>query len=137
VEDTNGDGFVQRDELDLNTVLTRSAAFDPANPTNFSSPGRVDSGVKNDRTREFIAGFQHELMPSLGVELNYIWRKYDRFRWSPRDGMTSANFTERTCHPRATAAARSATTPRTSRCRRRSRTRTPPTVTATTTGSSS
>jgi hypothetical protein len=40
--DLNGDGFVQREELNLNQVLTRSAAFDPANPTNFSSPGRVD-----------------------------------------------------------------------------------------------
>jgi hypothetical protein len=100
--DTNGDGFVQREELNLNQILTRSAAFNPADPTNFNSPGRVDPNVKSDRTREFILGFQHELMPSLGVELNYIWRKYDRFSWSPRDGMTSANFTERTISPSCT-----------------------------------
>lgn len=100
--DLNTDGFVQRDELNLNSILTRSAAFDPANPTNFSSPGRVDSGVQNDRTREFIAGIQHELMRNLGVELNYIWRRYDRFSWSPRDGMSSADFTPRNVSPTCT-----------------------------------
>jgi hypothetical protein len=97
--DANGDGFVQRPELDLNTVLTRSAAFNPADPTNFRSPGTVDPGIKNDRTREFIVGLQHELQQNLGVELNYIWRKYDRFNWSPRNGLASSDFTEHNISP--------------------------------------
>jgi len=97
--DANADGSVQRTELDLTRILTRSAAFDPANPTNFNSPGQVSSGVKNDRTREFIGGVQHELMRNVGLELNYIWRRYDRFNWSPRDGMSSADFTARSVTP--------------------------------------
>lgn len=97
--DANGDQFVQRDELDLNTILTRSGAFNPADPTAFSSPGSVDPDVKNDRTREFIAGFQHELARNLGFEVNYIWRKYDQFAWDDQQGYSSADFTERTLTP--------------------------------------
>jgi hypothetical protein len=97
--DLNGDGVVQREELNLNQIITRSAAFDPANPTNFRSPGRVDPRVRNNRTHEVLAGVQHELAPNMGVELNYIFRHYDRFRWSPRDGMTAADFTRHSINP--------------------------------------
>jgi hypothetical protein len=97
--DLNGDQFVQREELDLNTLLTRSGSFDPADPTAFSSPGTVDPNVKNDRTREFIAGFEHELAANLGFEVNYIWRKYDQFTWDDHPGFSSADFTEHTLTP--------------------------------------
>ncbi len=90
--DTNGDGFVQPDELNLNTILSRSAAYDPDNPTNSRSAGTVDPNIKNDRTREFIVGINHELLPGVGVGASYIWRKYDRFTWSDRVGLTSADY---------------------------------------------
>lgn len=105
--DANGDQFVQANELNLNTLLTRSGTFNPANPTAFSSPGTVDPKVKNDRTREFIAGFQHELAPNLGFEVNYIWRKYDQFAWADRPNYSSADFTERTLTPANCSAAAS------------------------------
>ena len=70
--DTNGDTFVQASELNLTnfatSYLSKSAAFDPANPTSYLSPGTVDGGLKNDRTREFILGLQQELMRNLAVE---------------------------------------------------------------------
>lgn len=97
--DMNGDRFVQANELNLNSLVTRSGAFNPANPTAFSSPGTVDPNVKNDRTREFIAGMQHDFGTNLGFELNYVWRKYDQFAWSDRPNYTSADFTERTLTP--------------------------------------
>ncbi len=40
--DLNGDTFVQANELNTTTFLTKSAAFDPTNPTSFLSPGRID-----------------------------------------------------------------------------------------------
>ncbi len=92
----NGDSFVQANELDLTKYKTKSAAFDPANPTSYSSPGRVDPSVRNDRTREFIVGFQHEIARNFGAEVNYVWPKYDRFQWSDRDNWSPANFVERT-----------------------------------------
>ena len=94
--DLNGDTFVQTNELNLNnfatSFLTKSAAFDPANPTSFLSPGRIDPNLKNDRTREFIVGLQQELIRNVAVEVNYVWRKYDQFTWTDRDNWTAANF---------------------------------------------
>jgi hypothetical protein len=90
--DANGDTFVQPNELTFVANPVKSGAFDPNNPTSFSSPGRVDSGLQNDRTQEFIVGLQQELMRNLGLEVNYIWRKYDRFSWSPRDNFSSDDF---------------------------------------------
>ncbi|MCC7177480.1 MAG: TonB-dependent receptor [Acidobacteria bacterium] len=90
--DANNDGFVQAGELNLNTILSRSAAYNPANPSNSRSAGTVDENIKNDRTREFIVGINHELRPGLGVGASYIWRKYDRFNWQDRVGLTSADY---------------------------------------------
>jgi len=90
--DLNGDTFVQANELNTTTFLTKSAAFDPNTPTSFLSPGRIDANLKNDRTREFIVGLQQELIRNLAVEVNYVWRKYDQFTWTDRDNWTAANF---------------------------------------------
>jgi hypothetical protein len=91
-QDLNTDTFVQANELDTSSFISKSAAFDPTNPTSFRSPGRMDPDIKNDRTQEFLVGFQHELMRNLGLDVNYIWRKYDQFTWSDRDNWDSNNF---------------------------------------------
>jgi hypothetical protein len=111
--DTNADGFVQPAEVDTTgTFLSKSTAYDPDNPTSTTSPTMVDPDVKNDRTREFIAGFDRQLGSTMAVGANYIWRRYDQFRWNDRflsdaagNGLrdfTSAdyravNFTPTTC----------------------------------------
>jgi hypothetical protein len=101
--DSNGDKLVQANEVNTGVpFLTKSAAFDPANPTAFTSPGRVDPDIKNDRTREFMIGFQHELLRNLGVEVNYIWRKYDQFTWSDRDNWDSNSYRAFTFSPACT-----------------------------------
>jgi hypothetical protein len=101
--DTNADTFVQRSELNLTnyatSYLTKSAAFDPANPTSYLSPGVVNSDIKNDRTREFVVGIQQEVMRNLGVEFNYVWRKYDQFAWTDYNNWDSNNFTAFTANP--------------------------------------
>jgi hypothetical protein len=75
--DSNKDGLVQVNELtgpprassgrfDLNTgILT------PAN-------NAVSKDAKLSRTREFITGVQHELIPNLAVGVDYVYRNYDR-----------------------------------------------------------
>ena len=97
--DLNGDTFVQANELNTTSFLTKSAAFDPAKPTSFLSPGAVDPDVQNDRTREFLVGLQQEVMRNLGIEVNYVWRKYDNFVWSDRLNWTSANFRQTSLTP--------------------------------------
>ena len=39
--DTNGDRFVQSNELNYSTILARDANYDPNNPSNFRSPARA------------------------------------------------------------------------------------------------
>jgi hypothetical protein len=97
--DLNGDTFVQSNELNTVTFLTKSTAFDPTNPTSFLSPGRIDPNLKNDRTREVVLGLQQEIMRNLAVEVNYVWRKYDQFTWTDRDNWSSANFQPFTLNP--------------------------------------
>jgi hypothetical protein len=97
--DLNGDTFVQANELNTTTFLTKSASFDPTNPTSYLSPGAVDSNLKNDRTREFVLGLQQEIMRNLAVELNYVWRKYDQFTWTDRTNWDSNNFVPFTLAP--------------------------------------
>ena len=97
--DTNGDTFVQVDEVDFTRLLSRSGTFDPTNPANFNSPNTIDPDVKNDRTREFIVGFDHELMPGVGVGASYIWRKYDQFAWNDNPRIDSSDYTAVTFTP--------------------------------------
>jgi hypothetical protein len=97
--DLNGDTFVQANELNTTTFLTKSASFDPTNPTSYLSPGRIDSNLKNDRTREAVIGLQQELMRNLAIEVNYVWRKYDQFTWTDRDNWSPANFQAFTLNP--------------------------------------
>ena len=93
--DANGDRTVTANELTYPAAPVKSATLNLANPTNFLSPGRLDPDLKNDRTREFIVGLDHELMPGVGVGASYIWRKYDQFQFTNRDNWSSANFVER------------------------------------------
>ena len=91
--DTNGDQFVQPGEVNLSVpFLSKSNAYDPANPTSTTSPTTVDPNVKNDRTREFIAGFDRQLNSEMAFGASYIWRKYDRFFWTDRLNWTSADY---------------------------------------------
>src|SRR5690606_15594847 len=52
--DANGDTFVQANEVTFPANPVKSAALDLNNPTNYNSPGSIDPGIQNDRTREFI-----------------------------------------------------------------------------------
>lgn len=102
--DTNRDEFVQANEINFaGGILQRSTAYDPANPGNFRSPGTVDPDIKNDRTREFIAGLDHQLFGNLAVGASYIWRKYDDFNFVDRVGFSSADMRPVTFQPTCTA----------------------------------
>lgn len=97
--DANGDRFVQANELNLNTILSRSASYNPANPGNFLSAGTVDPDIKNDRTREFIVGVDRQIGNVMAVGGSYIYRKYDQFSWNDRLNWTSANYRSVTLTP--------------------------------------
>lgn len=96
--DANGDLTVQRNEISVgrDDLITWSSIYDPDNPTALTTPNTVDPNLHNDRTREFIVGFDHELMQNFAVGANYIWRKYDRFSYSERVGLSTSDYQAQT-----------------------------------------
>ncbi len=102
--DLNGDEFVQANEINFSSLLTRSTEFDPANPSNFRTPGTVDPDINNDRTREVIVGFDQQLGGNLAVGASYIWRKYDNFNRQDTLDFSTADMVARTLNPTCTVA---------------------------------
>jgi hypothetical protein len=90
--DSNGDQFVQANELNYSTILTFGGNYNPDNPAALTTVGTVDPDIKNDRTREFIIGIDHELFRNFAIGGSYIWRKYDQFTWDDRLNFSSANY---------------------------------------------
>ncbi|MBP8273534.1 MAG: carboxypeptidase regulatory-like domain-containing protein [Acidobacteria bacterium] len=75
--DANKDSVVQVNEL-LGTPTSSNSRFN-LNTGVFAPAGNlVDPSTKIGRTREFVAGVQHELIANLAVGVDYIYRKYDR-----------------------------------------------------------
>jgi hypothetical protein len=93
--DLNGDLFVQRQEIDFARGFRTapSANYDPSNPAAVTTLAKVDPGLTNDITDEFITGIDHELMSNFGVGFSYIYRRYHDFQDSYRDGVTAASYT--------------------------------------------
>jgi hypothetical protein len=127
-QDLNNDKFVQRNELGSLSqgsatlpradVLSFSGNYTPDNPAFAGTINRVDPNLKNDRTREFIVGFDHQMGSAFAIGGAYIWRKYDQFNWDDRyftqadnvtpadnftsDHWTAATFTATDCRAGAT-----------------------------------
>src|SRR5262249_43314049 len=75
--DANSDGLIQAGELQ-GTPTVSSSRFNTATGVFSATGNNVDPSAKIARTREAIAGIQHELIPNLAVGVDYIYRKYDR-----------------------------------------------------------
>ena len=93
--DTNGDLIVQREELDLATDnLLGWSNWNPSDPAALPNVNDViDPNLHNDRTREGIVGIDHELMANFGLQVNYIYRKYDRFTYTPQLNQQTSDYT--------------------------------------------
>lgn len=92
--DLNGDLFVTRNEIDFARGFRTppSANYDPLNPSAVTTPAKVNPGLENDITDEFIIGVDHELKANFGVGASYIYRKYHNFQDAFRDGVTAASY---------------------------------------------
>ena len=74
--DANLDGKVQASEL-IGTPTSSSARFDTTTGVLTPAGNAVSEDAQLARTREFITGLQHELIPNLAVGVEYIYRNYD------------------------------------------------------------
>ena len=75
--DANRDGLVQVGEL-VGTPSANTSRFDLATGQLTAAGNTIADDVKIGRTREFITGVQHELVPDLAVGVEYVFRRYDR-----------------------------------------------------------
>jgi hypothetical protein len=94
--DFNHDKFVNSTEIVnaagapaavTDTLVTPTGNWSASNPTAVTTANTVDPNLKNDRTREFIAGLDREVGRGFAAGVSYIWRKYDQFNWSPANGI--------------------------------------------------
>jgi len=94
--DSDHDKFVDTNEIVnaagapavvTDTLVTPTGNWSPLNPTAVTTANSVDPDLKNDRTREFIVGVDHEIGRGVAAGVNYIWRKYDQFSWTPANGI--------------------------------------------------
>ena len=74
--DLNLDGFVQANEL-IGTPTASTSRFDTATGILTTVPPVIDPNVQIGRTREWITGIDHELMPNMHVAVDYIYRYND------------------------------------------------------------
>lgn len=90
--DLNNDLFVTHNEIDFARGFraTPSANYDPNNPSSVVSPNRIDPGLENDITDEFVGGVDHELMAGFAVGVSYIWRRYHNFQGDYRNATTDS-----------------------------------------------
>ena len=91
-KDLNGDAFIQANEIDTTRILSFTGNYDPANPTFLGTKNSLDPNYQSDRTKEFIVGVDHELMPDFAVGASWIWRNYDRFSWDQVVGLSSSDY---------------------------------------------
>jgi hypothetical protein len=105
--DANHDTVVQPGEIyDSKGVLLLSGGnpanflletgnWNPANPGSPTTLNTVDPNLKNDRTDEFIVGFDREVGSGFAVGGNYIWRRYVNCfsnacpGWAPLNGVAT------------------------------------------------
>jgi len=74
--DANMDGYIQAGEL-IGTPTSSSSLFDLATGVLRPAGNTVRNDTRLARTRELVAGVQHELIANLAVGVDYIYRKYD------------------------------------------------------------
>lgn len=75
--DANHDLIIQPGEL-IGEGTADSSRYDPTSGVFRAAGNNVDPNAQLARTREVVAGLQHELIPNLAVGFDYIYRNYDR-----------------------------------------------------------
>src|SRR5262249_39307620 len=69
-----------------------SSNYNPSNPASVVSPTTVDPNLLNDTTDEVIVSLDREVMVNFGVGISYIWRRYDNFQETYRNGVLSTTY---------------------------------------------
>jgi hypothetical protein len=92
--DLNNDGLAQKNEVLVDQGIQYFGFVDPTNPASVTSPNVIDANYHANHDNEFVVAVDHELMPNLAVSAAYTFRtSSDIATWTPRIGLTSADYT--------------------------------------------
>jgi hypothetical protein len=87
--DRNGDGFVQRDEVNVAGGLTQpplNAALETVN--------KIDPNYNAPNDTEFILGFDREVAPNFAVGVSGTWRRTSDSIWFPYLGVDNSGWVQ-------------------------------------------
>ncbi len=90
--DRNGDGVAQVNEILFNEGIQGYGGFDLSNPTALTSVNRVNQDLKVPLTHEVLVGVDREIMPNFAVSATFTWRRFNNLLWTPRIGVTQADY---------------------------------------------
>jgi hypothetical protein len=88
-DDLNGNGVVDVGET-YGDPLWISGGFDPDNPNAPSQNEFIKTSPPI--TDEVIIGTDYEVVRNLALNFSYMWKKFTNTTWTPRTGITSANY---------------------------------------------
>ena len=91
--DTNGNKIADPNEILFGLGNIGYYGFDPLNPTRLETINQINK-YATPRTQEVMFGMDHELAPNFGISGTFTYRYFNHFNWSPRIGVTSANYTQ-------------------------------------------
>ncbi len=91
--DLNGDHLAQTNEVLVNLPLLASGGgFNTANPTSVASANRIDPDLKAPTNMGVIIGIERELIPNLGISVNYTRNRVTNHPMYPFIGLTTADW---------------------------------------------
>jgi len=90
--DANGNGRVEKEEIDLASGLVDHAFVDPENPGAAVQINRLAKGFRPSTTDEFILGVERQIAPDLSGSLAYTYRTIHDLAFSPLIGTTRASY---------------------------------------------
>jgi len=91
--DANGDHLAQTGEVRVDLPLIASGnGFNTSNPTSVASANRIDPDFKAPTSMGFILGFDRELIPDLGLSVNYTQTRVTNHPMFPFIGVETANW---------------------------------------------
>jgi hypothetical protein len=85
-------GYATLGEIDFAAGLQGSQNVNLSNPSQASSPNRVNPDLKAPRTNELMFGVDREVMANFGVSATFTYRHVNNFIWNPGIGVTSASY---------------------------------------------
>jgi len=89
--DTNNNKIADPSEILFGLGNIGYYGFDPLNPTRLTTINQIGK-YATPKTQEFMLGADHELMANFGLSATMTYRYFNHFDWSPRIGVTSANY---------------------------------------------